>query len=170
MNTARRTLAFAAAAVALVALAAPRPAAASWCTASGIFSSCRADCGPGETPVCSVSWLGFSVSCTCVKNAVPSHLGMSLNVGASQEIAFASYLDLLADLGSREAEAVAAAAETMQEVARAGAVDAYRAAVAAHQQALAELSEEELDAVADWADRGDADADAASAEASPAAP
>jgi hypothetical protein len=95
---------------------------------------------------------------------------MSLNVGASQEIAFASYLDLLAELGSSEAEAVAAAAETMQEAARAGAVDAYRAAVAAHQQALAELSEEELDAVADWADRGDADADAASAEASPAAP
>jgi hypothetical protein len=42
--------------------------------------------------------------------------------------------------------------------------------VAAPQQALAELPAEELDAVADWADRGDADADAASAEASPAAP
>jgi hypothetical protein len=128
------------------------PALAASCSASGIFSSCSAHCDPGETPVCTTGFLGLSVHCTCLKNGTPRLGAMNLSVESSQEVAFGGYLDLLDSLGSAEAAATAAAAEAMQAAARADDVESYLRAAAKHDEAVAAMSDEELEAIEDWSD------------------
>jgi len=140
--------------VAAMAVTAPLAAAnagGSSCTASGIFSSCRADCQPGETPVCSVGFLGTSVSCTCVPaGGGSSILGSALWIENPQVISYRGYADVLAGFGTPEGDNALATAEAMQDAANRNDYADYEVQAMAHEDALNLLSPAEMTAVEEY--------------------
>jgi len=141
--------------VAAMAVTAPLAAAnagGSSCTASGIFSSCRADCQPGERAVCSSGFLGTSVSCECLPagGGVASILGSALWIENPQVISYRGYADLLAGFGTPEGDNALATAEAMQDAANRNDYADYEVQAMAHENALNQLSPAEMTAVEEY--------------------
>jgi len=114
------------------------------CSASGLFSSCKAICFAYETPCCSSGFLGLSVSCTCKRDGQPTLDTTRLSVSSCQQQRFNNYMAALQGLGSPEAQQLAVIDQAMQQAAQDGDAEAYAYWAALHEELIVKLSEEEL--------------------------
>jgi hypothetical protein len=131
------------ASICLLVVSLPLSAQGNSCTARGVFSSCTVHCPLGQTPVCSTGFLGLSTSCTCSGGSSLPDLAYD----RSQGIAFEGYTQELADFSSSEAKIVLDLANKMMDAVKSNDWAAYVEAAAAHEEALKQLPEDELDKI-----------------------